>query len=195
MDPTELPNELRALLHTPGPPGLGPAPRAHVEAVASLGPKLDDLVRALALPSGTAQVVRALVLLWHDHLHAAHELVQAQADPDANLVHAIMHRREPDYGNAKYWFRRVGRHPVFEPLAREATALLERHEQTALAGRLLPQRAWDPLAFVDLCQECAERDAEDELHRCAVALQGAEFVNVARHLVRARYDSGRSTRG
>ncbi|GDY11645.1 hypothetical protein LBMAG53_05230 [Planctomycetota bacterium] len=55
----------------------------------------------------------ALVLLWHDHLDAAHALVQAaEGDPDADLIHAWLHRREGDAANSRYWLREAGQHPL-----------------------------------------------------------------------------------
>ena len=62
------------------------------------------------------------LLQVHDFWDASHEAAQ-QADDlgerDFSAYwHGIAHRREPDAGNAAYWFRRVGRHPVFTPLAR-----------------------------------------------------------------------------
>jgi len=57
---------------------------------------------------------RPLLALWHDargDWAAAHGFAQEEDTPDGAWVHAYLHRREGDQGNAGYWYRRSG-HPV-----------------------------------------------------------------------------------
>jgi hypothetical protein len=73
----------------------------------------------------------ALAALWHDargDWDRAHAAAQEDGGPDGAWVHAYLHRKEGDGGNAGYWYRRAGR-PT-------ATGALE-DEWTAIAGALL----------------------------------------------------------
>nr|BAL53680.1 hypothetical conserved protein [uncultured Planctomycetota bacterium] len=92
--------------------------------------------------------------LWllYDFLDECHRICQRIHTPEGSYWHAFMHRREPDEDNSKYWWHRVGDHPIFPKLA-------ERAAQLAGALGELPQQAtwlcdgkyWQPFAFVDLC--------------------------------------------
>ncbi len=55
--------------------------------------------------------------LYIDELDRSHRIAQERdADATCNYWHAIMHRREGDFCNSKYWFRRVGKHPAMKTL-------------------------------------------------------------------------------
>lgn len=96
--------------------------------------------------------------LYFDCLDESHRISQDILTPTGSFWHGIMHRREPDYDNAKYWFRRVGSHPVFVPL-HQAAAARARDEPESAAAFLTRQSAWDPLAFIDLCAQAARGQA------------------------------------
>jgi hypothetical protein len=163
-------SDVRELLNTPEPPTLGPEQRSGTKSVAEI-----EGVLAADDP-----LVCAIVLLWHDHLDEAHTIAQNIETPDGSYVHGIMHRREPDYGNAKYWFNRVGRHACFTALAKAASALLE-HE-SKLAARLLPRDEWDPFAFIDSCQDAARGRLSEHQTEVLRRIQAAEFNILLTHL-------------
>jgi hypothetical protein len=55
---------------------------------------------------------KALLALWHDARGdwvRAHETAQVDETADGAWVHAYLHRKEGDLGNAGYWYRRAGR--------------------------------------------------------------------------------------
>jgi len=153
---------IQQLLATPEPPELGPGPRAGVRSQTELDTALEGLSRVMKLRPPNQQLVRALVLLWHDHLDAAHAISQGIENTGGSLVHAIMHRREPDYSNSKYWWRRVGKPPCFPEIARRVADLLKAKGERDLAAKLVPRGEWDAFALVDACEAAADLPASDE---------------------------------
>ncbi len=81
-----------------------------------------------APPDGLGLALQALWWEAKGDWDKAHECAQAQEDDAGNWVHAYLHRREGDAGNAGYWYRRCRRPHATATLDAEwaeiATALL-----------------------------------------------------------------------
>jgi len=79
-----------------------------------------------------AALTPPLQALWHDargDWESAHRVAQDIDDDLGAWIHAYLHRKEGDLGNAAYWYRRAGR-PV-------ASGALDA-EWDAIATALLP---------------------------------------------------------
>ena len=141
----------------PSPPELDMRPRVGVLAPGDAIARCDRAFEELGVPAARRQHLKALVLLYHDHLDASHEISQRLADRDGAYVHALMHRREGDFDNARYWFRRSGRLPFYAALHRAAG------EEWPIAVR---QPDWDPYLFTGECEQARfGAETEKELAR------------------------------
>lgn len=92
-------------------------------------------------------------------LNESHGISQELHTPEGSFWHAILHRREPDPGNSKYWWRRVGWHPVLQQLAEQAPAL--GYDYT------------DPFVFVDYCERVRGKGGSGE--KTAESVQELEW--------------------
>lgn len=117
---------------------------------------------ALIANRTAAQCCRAGLLLLCGHDDVCHEIVQPIGTSDAAFWHAMVHRRDGDHGNALYWYRRAGEHPVFAALAARATSA-----------------SLDPEAYLRLCRSGGEE---------ARALAQAEWEELFRHCYRKAVD-------
>jgi hypothetical protein len=138
---TGLLAELRLASLGPGTP----EPEVHVELkrfdpLTDLGRPILDRDAALACHSG--------LWLYFDYLDESHTISQELNTQEGSFWHAIMHRREPDASNSKYWWRQVGDHPVFALLRERAPNL--GYSYTT------------PVAFVDYCERVRSSGSEDE---------------------------------
>lgn len=177
--PTETPRGTVQTLPRLVPREPGRSRRWLLDAIRAARP--EELVERVASPPD-AVAVRAGVLQIHDFLDASHADAQSVEHQgrhaSGDYWHAIMHRREPDYGNAKYWFRHVGTHPIHADLGRAADAVITRLADdgaAALKEQLGTPGGWDPFAFVDFCAEC-QRGGDAHRTRIAEAIQWREML-------------------
>jgi hypothetical protein len=164
--------ELKKLLATPDLPEIGPGPRAGVRSPADLTRELDTIAERLQVSDRQRHLLRALILLWHDHLESAHTIAQDIDDADGAFVHGIMHRREPDYVNARYWFRRVGQHPAFQQIGSRVSTRLGSPNESKFQKMLAPEGRWDAFAFIDACEQAGR--GSKEANQTLRGIQGIE---------------------
>ena len=121
-----------------------------------------DIVRAFASSDAAASTRRALcraaLFLWNDDLDAAHNIVQPHDDnATANLLHAVVHRREKDFSNALYWWRKTGAHPLLYNIGLAVKDVNGAREYSQLFGR---DDVFDAAAFTQLCEKPSPQNDE-----------------------------------
>lgn len=158
---------------TPELPRLGPQGRGGTLAIDELNRALDGFFTREKIAIWGQPLLRSAALFWHDHLDASHAISQNIETGDGSWLHGLMHRREPDYANAKYWFGRVGRHQAFPKIAPRLAALLH-NDRGGLAERLIDKGEWKPFAFIDECER-AEQGGDATLTAVLQQIQAAEF--------------------
>src|SRR4051812_18805083 len=112
MSRAEYPPAIAELLRAPRVPelGAGHIDTASVARLRDVGEAELFAPHAVRDPSA-ARACLAALHLWFDDLDGSHRISQDLPTPEGSAWHGIMHRREGDFWNSKYWFRRVGSHP------------------------------------------------------------------------------------
>jgi hypothetical protein len=170
MDSLAVRGCVRTLLSRAEPALLvprGPWNAALEQEIQRLDPGKDSA--SLAVISG--------LRLWNDDLDGCHKIAQELSDDFGAHLHGIMHRREPDYGNSKYWFRRVGEPPLFPQLRTAALELLGRAQGLdSYAKALQSHPKWDPFRMVDWCESAGEEREVSFLRALqAIEIQGLTY--------------------
>ncbi len=146
---TTYPPALQALLAEARVPPLGPGQPNQPMRTALASLTIDQICApSKVIRPDLAKACLAGLWLHHDFLDESHAISQDLDTPEGSYWHAIMHRREPDASNAKYWFRRVGPHPVLKQLAEQAPSL--------------GCRCTNPFDFVDFCEKVRDTADDDE---------------------------------
>jgi hypothetical protein len=111
--------------------------------------------------------------LWLDGLEESHRISQGLATQTGSFWHAIMHRREGDFSNSKYWYARAAGHPVMAILGQQASALVNPMPADKRLLKIVAN-GWNAGAMVDLAEEMYGQP-ENPLFAAAVVLQRLEW--------------------
>jgi len=142
--------------------------------------------QVLAKPPASVDDAAALLSglwLWHDWLDQSHRLSQNITSASGSFWHAIMHRREGDFSNSKYWYARCANHPILPSLVVQANDLINPFPADKSILKL-NAGGWDADAFVDLV-EAVHDQPDDPRHKLAVGLQQLEWRLLFDHCTRA----------
>lgn len=76
-------------------------------------------------PCAWPPLLLSLALVRAGDWEAAHSIVQDDSTAQGSAVHAYLHRKEGDRGNAEYWYRKARRVPFEGSLEKEWRALAQ----------------------------------------------------------------------
>ena len=138
---------------------LSPGAAAHAGALA--------VVQALAEqePFAGRPDLLAGMYLYADDLDAAHGYAQDDPTPTGSFWHAIVHRREGDFDNARYWYAKAVRHPAMSHIDLVGGG----------AGSGTDVAAYDPASFVKRVQRFHDAHDESDLAPALVSEQRKEW--------------------
>lgn len=122
-------------------------------------------------------LVRAGLLYALDAIDESHRIIQAVDGDESAYCHGMVHRREGDFYNARYWFSRAGTLSSFGSIHRAASAV---------SSVVAAQANWDPYLFTGLCEQ--ERFGDTEMRGELVKLQRIEFEVLFDYLWRRSFN-------
>ncbi|HQX50470.1 MAG TPA: hypothetical protein PLY87_19900 [Planctomycetaceae bacterium] len=151
-----------------------------------LSKAVDHALADVQLAASDRKCVTAGVLLLWDFLDASHEISQTMegrgTPRTGDYWHGIMHRREPDAGNASYWFRRLGVHPAFASLSSHLDRWMKETGASDAECKLVSEQVnadgrFDPFAMIELSTKAIRkpRQLEDSTLR---RVQYLEILNL-----------------
>jgi hypothetical protein len=159
--------------------GAMPLDAGHRDVIA--GEALGRLSATELFPDGNVadldMAVVCLSALWlrFGFLDESHRLSQRVDGVEGSYWHALMHRREGDFWNSKYWLRRVGNHPVYVPLQKSASEIAGSGDGPA-ARAMAAQKTWVPAGFAELCEIAVRNGTPDDPLWCRIQLAEWELL-------------------
>ena len=142
-----------------------------------------DLVSGAVKDRDEAKALLSALWLYHDYLDESHTISQSINTPTGAFWHAIMHRREGDFSNSKYWYARCADHPALATLGAQVGALVHPYPADKSLLKVV-MTGFSTSALVDLVRE-VYRSPDDPRHKVAVQLQQLEWRVLFDHCTRA----------
>ncbi len=133
-------------------------------------------------------LVQGALFLCFDCWKEAHEIADSHEGTAAgHWLHAIVHRREPDAGNSKYWYAKVKTPAkVYEAIGNGVLALLKQQpvaELGPLVQKMEKSKTWEPETFVDLCDKFREEDPQSPVYQTLARVQELEWRGLAEYIL------------
>ena len=116
-------------------------------------------------PGAPVALVRAGLFYYHNAMDDSHKQAAKSAGDLGSYWHGMVHRREGDFENARYWMRRAGEQPVFPEMQARASDG---------SPHMSRQSNWDPFLFIHLCEQY--KYGETEYKKELGHLQRVEFA-------------------
>ncbi|CAF0741298.1 unnamed protein product [Didymodactylos carnosus] len=149
------------LNRTPLPALVAPHPSNRSQRVISTpwNPKITEQLQQLQNSSSPPPLVALAALhLLNDDIGSCHDIVEKrEGEGICDYLHAILHRREGDYWNSKYWCRRV-KGKEFESIYGEDK--YRRFGNSTASG--LEEARKRAQAYVDRCEAVTKSGIKDE---------------------------------
>lgn len=89
--------------------------------------------------------------LYVDDFTHGHDYIQDLTDDDSAFWHGIMHRREGDFPNSHYWFRRASGHSLYKSIDPDSLVKKVAGDKGANSAQLLEEQRKEWLTFFEWC--------------------------------------------
>lgn len=158
-------------------PSLDAKPRGDRLEASFIDEELHRLWKSRALPVWSEKQVKCLLYLWHDYLEVSHQIAQDERSIEFNYFHAMIHRREGDFFNSRFWFRQLDdRHIVLIDLAKEVRRFLTERKELQLLKVLVKEDGWVPLEFLEEVMKASKMERTSSTVKLLTEIQAIEFA-------------------
>ena len=104
----------------------------------------------------SSDLIKSGLHLLNDDLYSSHKLSQNILSKEGSYLHAIMHRREGDYSNSKYWYSQIDNHPIWKLMSQNFDE-------------------WEPFSFINWCNKASKGENKKPMNW----LQNAQFKEIS----------------